>query len=235
MNRKEKNIFLIIDPFLKQPASQALNTISALHTRLLSEKPRLVSHLEFFFPLYSDIEFSELIERIDKEKKKIFGVISLGSYVNVTEGLEWVDKFGMELRTKIIEQSIPFLGICFSHQLLAYIYESDVGYLDELSNAPNNKWDEFREINVVHDKLRMILNGKNSFISKSRHEQEVKGYDQDVFDLICTSPQCYVEGLMHKKYPAFSLQSHPEEWHESGDGMEVLYSFMKYFLELNNN
>jgi GMP synthase-like glutamine amidotransferase len=229
----EKNIFLIIDPFLKYPAREALNTISYLYTKFIFELKTNPFYLEYFFPLHSELNLAQVLEEYENQNTKILGVISFGSYANITQQLEVVNKLGIDLKEKIIEKSIPFLGICFSHQLLAHIYGAKVDFIDSSTNPPK-RWEEFRKIFVVHDKIKQILQGSSSFISMASHEQEVKEFNTEIFELTCTSPQCKIEGLMHKYYPAFSFQSHPEYWHESKEGWEVLYKFMKYFYDRNN-
>ena len=226
-----KKIILIIDPFQKEPATDALNTLSELSSRLISEKRLINTYLEFYFPLQGKKSLSEYLRKIQKENKSLLCVISLGSYTNITDKAEWVENLGIELKKYIIEQYIPFLGICFSHQLLCHIYNSNINFILNRDLLPEKKFNEFRKIDIIHPTLSKILNGKKSFISMAKHEQEVTEISHESLEIICSSSACKVEGVMHKIYPAFSFQSHPEEFHESGDGFYLLESFLRFFLE----
>ncbi|HNM05832.1 MAG TPA: gamma-glutamyl-gamma-aminobutyrate hydrolase family protein [Leptospiraceae bacterium] len=223
-------MILIIDPFLKQPAAEAFNIISYLHHQVQKEMNSFESYIEIFFPLYSNISLEEYISRLHQNGRKIIGVISLGSYVNITDRPEWINLFGKDLKENIIEQSIPFLGICFSHQLFGWIYGSNVDYIQNRDQIPDGKYNEFRNIKVSHDRLKNILGGKSSFISKAKHEQEVKTVNDEFLEICCTGEKCRIEGLMHRKFPSFSVQSHPEEFHESGDGFHFIKNFIYFFI-----
>jgi GMP synthase-like glutamine amidotransferase len=222
---------LIIDPFKKSPAEFALNTLSRLLLEAQKEYGRFDTHLKFFFPAFSSIPLSQFLESNHKINQQIIGTISLGSYHHVTEDISWLTDFSSDLKTNIIEQFIPFLGICFSHQLLAHIYDSKVDYIYDTFSDTKIKYDEFRVIDIVHPKLQEIQKGLKKFTSKARHEQEVRNFSNDFFELGCKSQSCGVEGLVHKAFPSFSIQSHPEEFHESKEGWDFLKNFFLYFLK----
>ena len=77
--------------------------------------------------------------------------------------------------------------------------------------------------------LKSILGEANSFISHAKHEQEVKNIPEDL-ELTCTSEHCEIEGLAHKVYPAFSFQTHPEDFHESREGWNLISRFIGFFI-----
>ena len=126
-------------------------------------------------------------------------------------------------------KNIPFLGICFSHQLFAWIYGARVDFVEERENLPEKKYNEFRKIKVLDSKLKSIID-TNEFISKAKHEQEVKNIPNEHLELTITSEHCKIEGLTHKIYPAFSIQTHPEEFHESKQGWIFMKKFIGYFI-----
>ena len=226
-----KNTILVIDPFLKEPAEFALNTLSRLLRVVHIENKISSSHLEFFFPLSGKKSLRTFLNNSELYKDLI-GVISLGSYANITDDLEWVNELGGDLKELIIEKSIPFLGICFSHQLLAHIYNLKIDFVEGRDTLPNQKYNEFREITITHPRLKSIITN-NTFISMAKHEQEVKNCFSPL-EITCSSGNCSIEGLVHKEYPAFSFQSHPEEFHESEDGWKLLKSFILFFHTYHN-
>ena len=226
-----KNTILVIDPFLKEPAEFALNTLSRLLRVVHIENKISSSHLEFFFPLSGKKSLRSFLNSSELYKDLI-GVISLGSYANITDDLEWVNELGSDLKELIIEKSIPFLGICFSHQLMAHIYNLKIDFVEGRDTLPNQKYNEFREITITHPRLKTIIT-YDKFISMAKHEQEVRNCFSPL-EITCSSENCSIEGLVHKEYPAFSFQSHPEEFHESEDGWKLLKSFLLFFHTYHN-
>ncbi len=225
---------LIIDPYQKEPAGYAINTLSKLLCDVQNELKRETIILEIFFPISGKYSLKTFMNHSSFEEKKYIGVISLGSYVNITENLDWVQELGEDIKEYIIEKGIPFLGICFSHQLLAHIYGCGVQYVENRDSLPGKKYEEFRRIEICNQKLREIIPNQNSFISMAKHEQEVKNINKSVLEITCKSEKCEVEGLSHKFYPVFSFQSHLEEPHESKDGWALIKNFIKYFANLEN-
>ena len=223
-----KNILLIIDPFLREPANDGINVISELLAELQKEKYFEV-YTEVFFPSHSSETLKQYLESVNKREKRVIGVISLGSFANVTDNLEWVNLFANDLKECLIEKGIPFLGICFSHQLFGWLYGANVDYVADRENLPEKKYNEFRKVTVVKERLKSILGGVNSFISHAKHEQEVKNISEEL-ELTCTSEHCQIEGLVHKVYPAFSFQTHPEDFHETEDGWNLIKKFIGYFI-----
>ena len=222
------NILLIIDPFLREPANDGINVISELLAEIQKEKYFAV-YTEVFFPSHSSETLRQYLESVTKRNKRVIGVISLGSYANVTDKLEWVNVFGNDLKECIIKKGIPFLGICFSHQLFGWLYGAKVDYVVDRENLPEKKYNEFRKVTLLNERLKSILGEASSFISHAKHEQEVKNIPEDL-ELTCTSEHCEIEGLAHKVYPAFSFQTHPEDFHESREGWNLISRFIGFFI-----
>jgi GMP synthase-like glutamine amidotransferase len=223
-------IVLIIDPFLSEPATDAIHLISKIHFEILNSHSKFTSRIEFFFPSKEKRTLREFLEKKNSENTRIISVISLGSYAHITENLEWVKNLGIDLKELIIEKNIPFLGICFSHQLFASLYGSKVDYIENREKLPEKKYNEFRKIYTEDPFLISLLNGKKEFISKAQQEQEVKDYNPEFLDCIAYSDSCKIEFLKHKTFPAFSIQSHPEKEHPSGDGFYLLKNLLNYML-----
>jgi GMP synthase-like glutamine amidotransferase len=228
-------VLLVIDPFLKVPAVNALNTILNSFNEVQKELQVCDTSINVIYPFHNEIKISEYLNKLLINKQNIIGVISLGSFLHIENGNELLEEFSKFLKKEIIEKSIPFLGICFSHQLFAYIYESKVGYINQNANEINVKYNELRKINVIHNDLIQILNGKNSFVSKAKYEQEVKSFNQKFLELTCFSEACKIEGLKHIHYPSFSFQTHPEETIHLEDNPNVIKLFITYFLRLSLN
>ena len=226
-----KNTILVIDPFLKEPAEFAINALSKLLSVVQTENNLHSSHLEFFFPLSGKKSLRNFLSNSELYNNLI-GVISLGSYANITDNLEWVSTLGLDLKELVIEKGIPFLGICFSHQLMAHMYNLEIDYVAGRDTLPDKKYNEFREISIIHPRLESIF-PYIKFISMAKHEQEVKNCISPL-EITCSSDNCSIEGLVHRECPAFSFQSHPEEFHSSEDGWNLLKSFLVFFHTYHN-
>ena len=55
------------------------------------------------------------------------GVVVTGSHAMVTDRLPWSERLA-EWIARLVEHQIPFLGICYGHQLLAHSLGGTVGY-----------------------------------------------------------------------------------------------------------
>lgn len=80
-----------------------------------------------------DIDES-LVEVVDVENgeelpelSEVLGAVMTGSHSMVTEKLPWSEKTAVWIR-KAVDADLPFLGICYGHQLLAYALGGDAGY-----------------------------------------------------------------------------------------------------------
>ena len=214
------NYFLIIDPYLKTPSKNGIHSIQVLHSIVLKDTQE-ISDLQVFYPSISKVSLFHFLQK--RKVSNLLGVISLGSYAHIYENREWVTQLAKDLKAEIFTKRIPFLGICFSHQLCAHIYGETVDYADKTQTG----FDEFREIEIVHPKLQKLLPNSNKFIAKVRYKQEVKTLNSFDLEVSALSSSCKIEGLVHKKFPIFTFQSHIEEYHPTGLGWEIIQNFMK--------
>ncbi len=158
----------------------------------------------------------------------ISAIVSLGSEANVTENLPWMHALAEDLRPLLFDFKIPFYGSCFSHQLLAWMCGAKVDYLKERIVNPHLMHKGWRSMWIENPRVA-------SFFGRAEypclvdvpvwHAQEVWSVP-DGFEVSAHSEMCAIEGLAHKSLPIYSLQSHPEWFHQSGHG----YAFLKGFL-----
>lgn len=220
--------FLLIDPYLKTPAESAINTILEIYSNLGRELDFPLPTIQFFFPSVSNIGLEGFLTSLSSRGMYPISVISLGSYANLTDSVEWVTKFGIDLKSNIIEKGIPFLGICFSHQLFAHVYGSGVGYLrNPPQDAEGKKFHRFRSIEILHPRLKNFYSNSQEIIGHARHEQEVYNINLNELELACTAKDSPFEGLIHRKFPALSIQSHIETFHESNTGYKFIGAFLR--------
>ncbi|MDF7668106.1 carbamoyl phosphate synthase small subunit [Lactobacillus sp. ESL0703] len=98
-----------------------------------------------------------------------------------------------------VEQHLPLMGICMGHQVFA------------LANGAETFKMKFGHRGLNHP-VREIATGNIGFSSQN-HGYAVKAESIAATDLMVTHVEVNdgtIEGLRHKKYPAFSVQFHPD-------------------------
>ncbi|MFP3162538.1 MAG: GMP synthase subunit A [Acidianus hospitalis] len=114
------------------------------------------------------------------------------------------------------ELSVPKLGICLGHQLLAYVLGGKVGK----ANNP-----EFGLARITIDDHDTILQGlKKEFNAWESHNDEVKEVPPGFF-AIAHSENTKVEAMVNKDSSIFGVQFHPEVKHTE-DGIEIFKNFL---------
>jgi GMP synthase (glutamine-hydrolysing) len=135
-------------------------------------------------------------------------------------GSAYKDDFGVckEIVEKIRkgEWSMPLLGICMGHQLIAYLFGGIV---------QNGKSAEYGIGRIIVDKEDLLFNGVpkefNAWIS---HFDEVEKAPKE-FEILAHSNECKVEAMRHRSLKIFSVQFHPEVWHTE-NGETILGNFL---------
>lgn len=145
------SILLVIDPAMRSPAIEALNCVLRIVADFRLQPQFKIHHVEYFCPYLNQMSLSEFIA-----DKKIASCICLGSHANVTDNHDFVQTLGQDLDKHIFSKQIPFLGICFSHQLLAHMNGFLVGYLKKRNEIPHGKHHHFREFDILHPKLSLL-------------------------------------------------------------------------------
>jgi len=100
-----------------------------------------------------------------------------------------------------IDAGTPTLGLCFGHQLIAYLYGGKVAYLNE----EKQKRQGFHQITILKNRLWQAAQG----LLFSSHREAVMTCPQE-FHIIAKSETVPIEGLEHNHLPLWTLQPHPE-------------------------
>jgi GMP synthase (glutamine-hydrolysing) len=116
-----------------------------------------------------------------------------------------------------VEKDIPLLGVCFGHQLLAYMLGGKV---------EQGKSAEYGVTRIVVDEADVLFKDvPKQFDAWASHFDEVTELPKD-FVKLAHAEQCSVEAMRHKKRPWFGLQFHPEVWHTE-HGEKILGNFLR--------
>lgn len=142
---------LIIDPHHKVPETDAINTI----TRIAYKTMRAANKF-FVIQTLTPAHFQNQTSAILHDLNPI-GIISLGSYANVTEDHAWFETFEALITRYVFEKKIPFLGICFTHQYVAKMLGAKVNFLKNRKNIRCGRHDGHRSFTLVHSKLRLYF------------------------------------------------------------------------------
>jgi GMP synthase (glutamine-hydrolysing) len=145
-----------------------------------------------------------------REKFNVKGLILSGGPLSVYE------KDAPRLNPEILELGLPVLGLCYGHQLLAYMMEGVVKRGDKK---------EFGITYATVDAADDILEGLG------RQEKVWMSHSDTVFSLqreyetLAHTENCPVAAFRHKRKPIYGVQWHPEVVHTE-HGMKILQNFL---------
>jgi GMP synthase (glutamine-hydrolysing) len=136
----------------------------------------------------------------------------------------------------INEESIPTLGLCGGHQLLALTYGGKVDPMRPLKPGEDDPWPEFypgfykesgfTEVQIgKEDPLFEGLTGR--VVVNESHFAEIKVLPRE-FEVIASNQNCVVQAIRHRTKPIYGTQFHPEDYDaEHHDGKLLLRNFFK--------
>jgi GMP synthase (glutamine-hydrolysing) len=186
-----KKPFCVIDCAIKDPCYDSFN--------------RLVERLQHPI-LYHRTPY----QGMDSLKKypEAKGYIIFGSASSVNDGFEWQIQLANFIDSKL-KMGIPVMGICFGHQLMANFFGGKVGYCNPNREPKDEKYTFFgnRKFEILKDGF--IFKKGEKFKVFKVHSEEVKTISDELIH-IGKSNECFHEVLIHKSYPYFGLQGHPE-------------------------
>lgn len=120
--------------------------------------------------------------------------------------------------------TIPVLGVCYGHQVLALAHGQDVFRYTYLVRR---KYEKNPERIRIHKMGGLFTSMKSPVLVDESHREEVILTD-DRFELLGSSPSCRVEAIRLKKTSQFGLQFHLERSGEHGiQMMENFYRLVR--------
>lgn len=178
-----KKSLAIIDCSVKDPAYNCFN-------RLQREVPENLNY--YNFPKYGLSSFNQ--------EPKPNAIIALGSHSNIGDGSSWHQPLSDYLLSKLNE-GIPVLGICFSHQLMGHAFGSTLRM-----NAKEKCLEGLREIQINKGVFKMDQDSLSIFTA---HNYQIGSLAPDL-EVIGSSVDSPFEFVKHKSLPYWGIQSHPE-------------------------
>lgn len=158
-------------------------------------------------------------------------VILGGSLDGVNDGYDWIAREEQWVRT-LEDASIPILGICFGHQLVAKALGGRVATTKLVGGG--------RNIRVTRDSP--LFTGIGNFRFNVSHQDQVTALPKKLV-ATATSDYCPVQAFQHVTKPIFGVQFHPcydedaldvtelacirETFHPNKDGVKILGNFIR--------
>ena len=131
------------------------------------------------------------------------GVILLGSSSSVHDKLDWLADLSHWLHPLLDgTHPLPFLGICFGHQLAAHLTGGRVAHLHP---------DGSKELGIVESHLEggRLLPGTRQIRTLVSHNEAVVEIPPG-YRVVASRDGVPVDGLEHRELPIFTFQFHPE-------------------------
>jgi len=116
------------------------------------------------------------------------------------------------LDPKVLGSGIPILGLCYGHQLIAYMLGGEVRRGDKK---------EYGVTQVTVTKPEGVLEGLDPVEEVwMSHGDTVYGLPKD-FEILAHSENCPIAAFRHKEKPIYGLQWHPEVIHTKHGGITL--------------
>lgn len=128
------------------------------------------------------------------------GIVILGSASSVNDRLPWQGALEEWLRPHLARK-VPTLGICYGHQMLAYMFGGRVDYVV----PERTKLKGFRTVEVEGTPCWPAGRGG---VVVSHNETVVEAPRE--MRVVAKSAEIAVDGLAHATLPVFTFQPHPE-------------------------
>lgn len=117
------------------------------------------------------------------------------------------------------ETDLPFLGICFGHQLIGATYGSQVVDL-------GHNIREFKEVKLLGKDS--LFEGLAGSIRVSESHRQALSHVPDGFRHLAESTTSQVEAMCHQNLPIYGVQFHPERSDEKHPhGRTIIQNFLK--------
>jgi anthranilate synthase component 2 len=121
---------------------------------------------------------------------------------------------------KNLHKSIPILGVCLGHQIIAQVFKSKIIQAKKIMHGKTS---------LIKHNRKGIFKGVKKIISATRYHSLIIDRNSLGNELIITAETFdkIIMGIMHKKYNVHGVQFHPESF-KTHEGMKLLKNFLEY-------
>ncbi len=141
-------------------------------------------------------------EALPRTAEGLAGILVTGSAASMREPPEWA-LAGLELTRDALARGVPFLGLCFGHQLLACAAAGPDAVV--LAERPELGWVEIERAAGAP----LIGDQPERFTAFESHRDEVRA-GLPGLEVFAHNAACAVQGFQVSGRPAFGVQFHPE-------------------------
>tara|TARA_B100001121_G_scaffold283547_1_gene277713 strand:- start:2547 stop:3116 length:570 start_codon:yes stop_codon:yes gene_type:complete len=116
-------------------------------------------------------------------------------------------------------QKIPILGVCLGHQIIGQVFGSKIIQAKKLMHGKTS---------IIKNSKLGVLKGIKSRFTATRYHSLIVERNSLSKDIIvtATTENNIIMGIMHKHYPVFGVQFHPESI-KTKVGMKIIKNFVK--------
>ena len=163
--------------------------------------------------VYSEIVPCNITSQEIKELNKTLNVKGL-----ILSGGPWsvYEKDAPKLDQNILDLGIPILGLCYGHQIIAYLSNGKV--------KQGNK----KEYGIAYVTIEKPIGVLKNLNQKEKvwmsHGDSVYELPEN-YEMLAFTESCSIAAYHHKMKPIFGLQWHPEVVHTE-NGMKMLHNFI---------
>ena len=120
---------------------------------------------------------------------------------------------------KSIYKKIPILGVCLGHQIIGQVFGSKIIQAKKLMHGKTS---------IIKNSKLGVLKGIKSRFTATRYHSLIVERNSLSKDIIvtATTENNIIMGIMHKHYPVFGVQFHPESI-KTKVGMKIIKNFVK--------
>ena len=117
-------------------------------------------------------------------------------------------------------QKIPILGVCLGHQIIGQVFGSKIIQAKKLMHGKTS---------IIKNSKLGVLKGIKSRFTATRYHSLIVERNSLSKDIIvtATTENNIIMGIMHKHYPVFGVQFHPESI-KTKIGIKILKNFLNY-------
>ena len=182
MSDRNNNI-VIIDPAINKPVYESFNFISLIANN------KVTYHMPALFG-------TESLDTIENMKC----LIILGSAASVHHNSNWQLKI-IKVLECALKKNIPVLGICYGHQLIAYVHG---GTIKKLWVGEKKKG--IRKVHLLHEPFNNISDEINLVYT---HNEGMTDCPTD-FEILASSKMCPIDGIISNNKLIYGFQPHIE-------------------------
>ena len=140
-------------------------------------------------------------------------ILVSGSKTSASESAPWIDQL-LEFIRRAADFKIPFLGVCFGHQMLARAF----GGVGSVRKA---KSPEFGWVEIQTEATSPLMAGLPvRFHSFAAHFDEV-GELPSGFKVLARSEVCAIQACQLSDLPIYGIQFHPEKTWETAEKLLI--------------